>query len=150
MARSPVYFSETLTVGKRTYLMEVRRNQRGEKYFILKRTDLRDEEQEPVLVFDRFMTRFAGSIDRATRAMLNTVPEVDTADERKAKRQAAAIAKQDRPKNQGKRWTKQDDAALTAGFHDGLSVDELASQLGRGVFSIEVRLSKLGLKRDER
>ncbi|MEM8911064.1 MAG: DUF3276 family protein [Planctomycetota bacterium] len=35
MNKKPLYFSQTLTVGKRTYLMEVRRTNRGKKYFII-------------------------------------------------------------------------------------------------------------------
>ncbi len=89
----PLYFSETFTVGKRTYLLEVRRSQRGQKYFIIKRTDLRDEEQDPVIVFDGYMTRFSGAIDRATRAMLNTVSEVEPADERSATKERSKTKK---------------------------------------------------------
>jgi hypothetical protein len=152
MNSNPLYFSETLTVGKRTYLMEVRRTQRGEKYFIIKRTDLRDEDQEPVIVYERSMLHFARAIDRATRAVVNTVPEVKPADERRAKREQAkkksAERKKKRP-NQGKRWTDEHDSLLIVHFKNGMSNDELAELLGRGEFSIGVRLAKLGLSRDE-
>lgn len=148
MASSPLYFSETLTVGKRTYLMEVRRTQRGEKYFIIKRTDLRDEDQEPVIVYEHSMLHFARAIDRATRAVVNTVPEVEPADERKFQKeqtkQKAATRKKERP-NQGRRWTDEHDSLLIIHYKNGMSTDELAKLLGRGEFSIGVRLLKLGL-----
>lgn len=146
MNRSPLYFSETLTVGKRTYLMEVRRHPRGEKYFIIKRTDLKDDEQEPVIIYEGSMIRFAGAIDRATRAMLNTVAEVESAEERAAKKKAAAERKKKRP-NQGKRWTEEHDSLLIVHYKNGMSTEELAELLGRGEFSIGVRLAKLGLTR---
>lgn len=149
MGRSPLYFSETLTVGKRTYLMEVRRHSRGEKYFIIKRTDLKEEEQEPVIIYERSITRFAGAVDRAVRAVLNTVPEVDSAEERSAKKKAAAERKKDRPKNQGKRWSEDDISLLVIHYKNGMPIDELAELLGRGKFSVEVQISKLGLTRSE-
>ena len=96
MKRKPLYFSQTLTVGKRTYLMEVRRTLRGQKYFIIERTDLRDEDQEPVIIYEHSMLYFARAIDRATRAVLNTVPEVEPADERQAKREASKTERQKR------------------------------------------------------
>lgn len=147
MAPSPLYFSETLTVGKRTYLMEVRRTQRGEKYFIIKRTDLRDEDQEPVIVYERSMLHFARAIDRATRAVVGNVPEVESSEERAAKKKAAAKRKKDRPPNQGKRWSEDHISLLTIHYSNGMPVKELAELLGRGEFSIEVQANKLGLKR---
>lgn len=152
MSSTPLYLSETLTVGKRTYLMEVRRTLRGQKYFIIKRTDLRDEDQEPVIVYERSMLHFARAIDRATRAVLNTVSEVESADERKVKKAEAKVkaAKRKEQKsrpNQGKRWTEEHDSLLIIHFKNGMPIEELAQLLGRGEFSVGVRLSKLGLSR---
>jgi hypothetical protein len=50
--------------------------------------------------------------------------------------------KQLRPRA-GKAWTPEEDATLLQGLDAGLSLEDLARQLGRGVFSVEVRLSKL-------
>ena len=148
MAKSPIYFSETLTIGRHTYLLEVKRSQRGQKYFIITQTSLRDAEQRPVIVFDRYMARFAKSVERAAKAVIGSVPELETATEREVKKRPGK-AKESQPKNQGKRWTAQQDALLTARYQGGMSVAELAELLGRGTFSIEVRLAKLGLVASE-
>lgn len=151
LARLPLYFSETLTVGQRTYLMEVRKDRRGRKYFIIKRTDLRDEEQTPVIVYPSAMIRFAGAIERATKAMMNSVGEVESADERKARREqskkATAARKEKKKKrfNQGKRWTEEHDSLLIVHYKNGMPIEELAEMLGRGEVSVSVRLMKLGI-----
>ncbi len=46
--------------------------------------------------------------------------------------------------NQGKRWTEEHDSLLIVHYKNGMSTDELAELLGRGEFSIGVRLVKLG------
>jgi hypothetical protein len=43
----------------------------------------------------------------------------------------------------GKAWTKEEDEALLRDFHLGISIEELASRLKRGVNAVEVRLAKL-------
>lgn len=158
---------------------------------------MRDEEQDPVIIYEHSMLYFARAIDRATRAVLNTVPEVEPADERREKREAAkerrdqptspnrkagrkrtlssksakaatrtkptadedekpvstttrkmTSTKKKRP-NQGRRWTEDHDSLLIIHYKNGVSIEELAELLGRGEFSIEVRLAKLGLSRSE-
>jgi hypothetical protein len=179
MAGSPLYFSETFTVGPRTYLMEVRRTNRGQKYFIITRTDVMDDQQQPVIIFDGHMNRFAEAINRATQAVAGLVGEVEPADQRisqtrqkatkrkkaqprrkigvqtpkasdqskaesaEAKRKAAE-RKKERP-NQGRRWTEEHDSLLIVHYKNGMPTEELAKLLGRGEFSIGVRLAKLGL-----
>jgi hypothetical protein len=44
----------------------------------------------------------------------------------------------------GKSWSPEEDTALLQGLESGLSLEEIARQLGRGVFAVAVRLSKLG------
>jgi hypothetical protein len=44
----------------------------------------------------------------------------------------------------GKAWTAEEDTALLGDLAAGFSLDEIARRLGRGVFAVEVRLSKLG------
>jgi hypothetical protein len=44
----------------------------------------------------------------------------------------------------GKPWTPDEDGALLQEFDAGLSLEEIARRTGRGVFAVEVRLSKLG------
>ncbi|MEM8911065.1 MAG: hypothetical protein AAGC97_04800 [Planctomycetota bacterium] len=56
--------------------------------------------------------------------------------------------KKKRP-NQGRRWTEDHDSLLIIHYKNGVSIEELAELLGRGEFSIEVRLAKLGLSRSE-
>jgi hypothetical protein len=51
--------------------------------------------------------------------------------------------KKSRP-HAGKSWSSGDDNTLLADFSAGLSLEEIASRLGRGVFAVQVRLCKLG------
>lgn len=51
--------------------------------------------------------------------------------------------KQLRPRA-GKAWSADEDAALLRDLEAGFSVEEIARRSGRGVFAVEVRLSKLG------
>ncbi len=71
MSRSPLYFSETITIGPNTYLMEVKHSQRGEKYFLITKTNARPEDDQAVVVFPYAMGRFVKMIGRAAKAMLN-------------------------------------------------------------------------------
>jgi hypothetical protein len=73
--------------------------------------------------------------------------------------QAGQLSVEERPRDQparlipewkrlnsraGKSWSLEEDRALVKGFEAGFSLEELARSLGRGVFAVEVRLSKLG------
>lgn len=44
----------------------------------------------------------------------------------------------------GRAWESADDEALLADLAAGLPIEEIANRLGRGVFSVQVRLCKLG------
>ena len=59
------------------------------------------------------------------------------------KRRRAAL-----PANCGKLWSAEDDERLTAGYENGSSLPDLASELRRSVSSVRLRLVKLG-KTDE-
>ena len=48
----------------------------------------------------------------------------------------------------GRRWEPAEDALLLADFDAGLPLPEIAARRGRGEFSIEVRLCKLGRTRE--
>ncbi len=148
MGKAPVYFSETITIGPHTYLMEVKRSQRGQKYFLITPTNAYAAEQPGMVVFANYMARFTELIERAAKAVAQNVPEVNAAAKREAKRKKAE-ARANRPKNQGRRWTAAHDSMLMANYHKGMSVHELAELLGRGKFSIEVRIASLGLYRAE-
>lgn len=49
--------------------------------------------------------------------------------------------------NAGRTWTVSEDEVLMRDFDAGLSLDEIAQRLGRGIFAVEVRLCKLGRSR---
>jgi hypothetical protein len=53
--------------------------------------------------------------------------------------------KRSRPRA-GRVWEPKEDAALLADFEAGSPPEEIAFRLGRGSFSVEVRLCKLGCK----
>jgi hypothetical protein len=48
------------------------------------------------------------------------------------------------PPNAGKPWAPEDDAKLGAAFAVGVTVPQLAVELGRTPFAVETRLIKLG------
>jgi len=50
----------------------------------------------------------------------------------------------ERRPNAGRVWTPDEDEVLVREFDAGVSLDEIAQRLGRGVFAVEVRLCKLG------
>lgn len=51
----------------------------------------------------------------------------------------------DKPKNQGKPWTKEDDIEIRALFEKGIPVGKLASHFSRSRSGIKARLRLLGL-----
>ncbi len=146
----PKYLSETLTIGPRTYLIEVKKHSRGQKYMIITRTDLRDNEQQPVIVFDRQMTRFMRIMEQAAAATLTTVSVLEDTANRKhtgkvQERKKKAKANPPEFCNAGKRWTEADDKRLTEQFQNGVSMEALMKMFKRRSGSIEVRMYKLGL-----
>ena len=48
------------------------------------------------------------------------------------------------PPNAGKAWSGQEDAALEIAFDAGISLKQVAQELGRTPFAVEQRLVKLG------
>jgi hypothetical protein len=50
----------------------------------------------------------------------------------------------DTPSRAGRTWTSEEDAKLLRDFDVGTKIPEIAKSLARGVFSVEVRLCKLG------
>jgi hypothetical protein len=48
------------------------------------------------------------------------------------------------PPNGGKRWSAQEDAALETAWDAGISVKQMAQELGRTAFAVEQRLIRLG------
>ncbi len=173
----PTYFSESMTIGPHTYLLEVKLSKRGQKYFIITQTSLRDEEQRPVVVFGNYMQRFAEAIEKARKAVKTNVAELEPDPHRKhyyvhdiepkrspVRERKTTARKTVRPTpgtkkknsasrkvrpNQGKRWTEEHDSVLIVQFKNGMSIAELALLLGRGEFSIQVRLAKLGLTKSK-
>ena len=55
-----------------------------------------------------------------------------------------ARVRRDLPPNAGKPWAAEDDAKLGAAFAVGVTVSQLAVELGRTAFAVETRLIKLG------
>lgn len=140
---SGVYFSETITIGARTYLVEVKKYRGGQKYMIITQTNVLEREQKPVIVYKGYMIQFVKVMERATRAVLAHVPECETAAVRKRKRKARANP----PEfcNSGKRWSAAHDRLLTEHFEKGTDIETLKGLFKRRENSIEVRLYKLGL-----
>jgi hypothetical protein len=70
--------------------------------------------------------------------------EPPTAEERPNDQPARSVPKwrQQRPRA-GKPWSPKEDEALLRELASGLSLEETARRLGRGVFAVEVRLTKL-------
>lgn len=172
MGKAPVYFSETITIGPNTYLMEVKRSQRGQKYFLITKTNARPEEDQAVVVFEYAMGRFVKMIDRAAHAMYNTVPEIEPRERSRAPRPAkpaqrtvpAKPPKQpperpSKPKtprasldqirkkhpNAYRSWTEEEDAKLAHHFHKDVKMVELEKIFGRPRSAIRIRLKRLGL-----
>jgi hypothetical protein len=137
----PKYLSETITVGPRTYQVEVKKHRRGGKYMIITQTGLRNEDQQPVIVFEAQMSRFARMMERAATAVLTNVPQVDGT----KKRQKKVKANPPEFCNSGKRWTPNDDRLLTEHFHGGTPMERMMEIFKRRSGAIEVRLYKLGL-----
>jgi hypothetical protein len=48
------------------------------------------------------------------------------------------------PPNAGKAWHAQEDAALETAFDAGISIKQVAQELGRTAYAVEQRLIKLG------
>ena len=144
MGKAPLYFSETTTIGPNTYLMEVKRSQRGQKYFRITKTNARPDEDQAVVVFPYAMGRFMKMIERATKAMLTTVPTVEDAETRKLKRQVKVKANPPEFGNSGKRWTQTENELLAEQFQMGTSMETLMKLFKRRSTAIEVRLYKLG------
>jgi hypothetical protein len=57
---------------------------------------------------------------------------------------APMLQRKERPLNAGKQWTQQEDAALEIAFDAGISIKQVAAELGRSTYSIEARLVHLG------
>ena len=55
------------------------------------------------------------------------------------------VTNKPKPPNQGKSWTPEHTALLVREYKAGTPIEDLATQLGRGVKSIEVKMDKLGL-----
>jgi len=144
MGKAPLYFSETMTIGPNTYLMEVKRSQRGQKYFLITKTNALPGEDQAVVVFPYAMGRFMKVIERATTAMLTTVPTVEDAETRKLERKAKIKSNPPKFGNTGKRWTRVDDKLLAEQFQSGTSMETLMKLFKRRSTAIEVRLYKLG------
>jgi hypothetical protein len=53
------------------------------------------------------------------------------------------VLKKERPQA-GKVWTDDEDQRLISLFDEGVSAEDIGSQLGRGKFAVQVRLHKLG------
>ncbi len=158
MGRAPIYFSEIFRSGQQTYLIEVKRSQRGKKYMTITEIDNPPEYSRSVVVHEYCANRFWNLITDATHAMQNNVPEIDPAEwtwapETNRRRRARSVERQSakpttpkkaRPSNQGKRWTAAHDAVLTRRYDAGDSVEKIAQELGRTKRSVDVRLIKLG------
>jgi len=102
-----------------------------------------DDEQQPVIVFERQMGWFMRVLERASKAVLTSVPEVEDAATRKERKKVKANPPEFR--NTGKRWTRADDEVLSEQFEKGASMETLTKLLKRRSGAIEVRLYKLGL-----
>ena len=171
MGRAPVYFSETMTIGPNTYLIEVKRSQRGQKYFLITKTNARPGEDQAVLVFSHFMGRFVKMVERAAATVYHSVPEIEPLERswvpkpaKRSKLRPTVLPKRpqeplpkttasEMPVEKDRReyanaylpWTKQDDAKLTFHFQDGIKIAELATIFQRKPSAIRSRLKRLGL-----
>ncbi len=91
-------------------------------------------------------------VEVAIQAWILSKAQNDAHEESYGEPVSPAAAQQDRPiaewkklrPHAGKSWSSDDDNTLLADFSAGLSVEEIASRLGRGVFAVQVRLCKLG------
>jgi len=143
----PKYLSETITIGRRTYLIEVKRHSGGQKYLIITQTSLHEDEQRPVIIFDNQIPRFMRIMDRAEKAALTTVAPAEDVATRKRKREQKKRVKANPPEfgNSGKRWTLDDDKLLAEQWQAGTSMETLMQLFKRRSGAIEVRMYKLGL-----
>ncbi len=174
MGKAPVYFSETITIGPNTYLMEVKRSQRGQKYFLITKTNALPEEQQAVVVFSYYMEQFAKMIERASDAVHSSVPEIEprerswapkpskpakrshkpktpgpsleAAKTKKHKRKKKAKANPPEFNNSGKPWSQEENELLAEQYQSGASMETLMKLFKRRSTAIEVRLYKLGFQ----
>ncbi|MEM7782801.1 MAG: hypothetical protein AAF623_05565 [Planctomycetota bacterium] len=135
------YLSETVKVGSRTYLVEVRRYRDKQRYMIITQPEL-GPEQQPVIVFENQMQRFMDVMDLAFMEVTKTtqvVSRVPIPKPRKVKANPPEFC------NSGKRWTQSDDQLLIEKYQAGESLESLMSTFKRRTKAIEVRLFKLGV-----
>lgn len=148
MARFPRYYSESITAGNRTYQVEARRHSRGQKYLIITQVNLLNDEQRPVIIFDRQIPQFLRILNAAANAVMTSVPEVEDVETRERKKKAQPRRVPANPPefgNSGKAWTQAHDEQLAKMFEAGESWESIGQSLLRRQGAIEVRLYKLGL-----
>lgn len=160
------YLSETLWIGSRAYLVEVKNfKDSKQKFMIITQPEVPENQQDPVIVSQYHMTGFLETMQRVSEAMLPNAPVIGTTKssirKRKTSKPTATAAatkpppKQPSPKpkkanppeffNSGKRWTASDDQLLIQKFQSGETIQALTKVFKRRTKSIEVRLHKLGI-----
>ncbi len=134
-----VLFTEKVVAGSRNYFFDVKESKDGIKYLVISESrkisgSNGTYESYKVMVFEEHLGLFAEGIEKAfgflgiKKKKLNNMEEI----------------RQIYPKAY-EQWTSEEDIQLIGKYHEGVSINELASFFERKPSAIRSRLAKLNL-----
>ena len=139
--RQKVY-SQEITVGRRTYLFDVKMTRDGSKYLTI--TEIAKTNSYPgrtqIMVFEDHLEEFLSTLEKAAE-FLNWGGDQTN----KTKSTHISKIRQEYP-NAYKAWTSEEDELLERSFCSGIKIEQLSKIFRRQPGAIRSRLNKLGFE----
>ena len=138
-------FSKKLSTGRRNYYFDIHTTEEGDYYLKISENVLGgiENKHHSIMLFENHAPEFIAAMNEALRELKLLLAErrtLKTDEEHKKEKK-----KKRYPKANSK-WTDEDNEMLKEMYNSKVPLKTIADTLERTVWSIELRIEKLGLK----